>query len=91
MGHQIGIDPLDLEAMVQKAVDATREVFDKLPLEAQQQYRKYLAIQAEQVVQLMEEEQRKTLNYVLQMMDVLERVEKSPMLRAAIIKFRDEV
>jgi hypothetical protein len=90
MTQQIGIDPVDLEDLVQQAIEGNRAFYDKLNPEQQIEFRKNAVGLIEYMGRCLEEERRKTLDQVLRIMDVVDRIEKSPMLRAAIIKFRDE-
>lgn len=91
MSQQIGMDPVELDGLVQQFINENRASFEALMPEAQTEFRKALKEQIETWTRLLEEERRKTLDHVLRIMDVLDRLEKSPLLRSAIIKFRDDV
>lgn len=90
MSKQIGIDSVDMQGLVQKVVDANRALYDAMTPEQMVLFRKSVAAQIETLHGMLEDERRKTINSILQIIDVV-GMEKSPLLRAAIIKFRDEV
>lgn len=91
MPQQIGMDPVELEALVQKFIDENRGSFDALIPEAQIAFRKALRDQIEAFTMLLDEERRKTIDHVLLIIDQVDRLTKvPPYLKEVLIRFRDD-
>lgn len=83
---QIGMDPVDVDKLVQQAIAKNQAVYDALNPEDQAKYRAHLAAVVEGAYQIAEQERRKTIDHVLEIMDL---VGCTPLLREAIVKFKD--
>jgi hypothetical protein len=84
----MGMNPVELERQIDQIVDCVPQ-YARLSSEGKIEFRQKMGSQLEMMAQMLDDERTKTIGYVLQIMDQLDRIEKSPMLRRAIIAFRD--
>jgi len=90
VADQIGMDPVERDALVQKYIDENRAAYDALAPEAKESFRKFMGDQIESWIQLLDQERRKTIDHVLTIIDEVGKIERpSPYLKEVLIHFRD--
>lgn len=88
MSDTIGIDPVDLEALVDKVTAQFKEQYDKLPEDAKAMFRKLSKLQIQEVYSMLEREREQTIDQVLQVFDVAAQTKNIAFIRDAIVRFK---
>lgn len=88
MSDAIGMDPVDLEGLVDKVTAQFKEQYDKLPEDAKVMFRNLSKLQIQEVYSMLEREREQTINHVLQVFDVAAQTNNIAFIREAIVRFK---